>query len=90
MNLRWDACSCQHFSLHSVEALTLTDAELDLHSVVGVVLEEEAIVDDKFGIGSCAVENVDLQEEQITSINITIITSLSGRYLKGTFKKKFL
>lgn len=63
LDVRWDAGSRQHFGLHGVEALALTDAQLDLHSVMGVVLEEEAVVDDKLGIGSCAVEYVDLQEE---------------------------
>lgn len=63
-DVRWDASSGQHFRLHSVEAFTFTDAQLDLHSVVAVMLEEEAVVDDKLGIGSRAIENVDLQEEQ--------------------------
>lgn len=62
-DIRWDTGSCQHFGLHGIEAFALTDAQLDLHSVVSVVLKEEPIVDDKLGIGSCAVEDVDLQEE---------------------------
>lgn len=63
-NVRWDASSSQHFGLHGIEAFTLTDAQLDLHSVVAVVLEEEAVVDDELGIGPRAIEDVDLQEEQ--------------------------
>lgn len=59
---RWDAGACQHLGLHGVQALALTDAQLDLHSVVGVVLEEEAVVDDELGIGPRAVKNVDLRE----------------------------
>lgn len=77
-DIRWDTGSCQHFSLHGIEAFALTDAQLDLHSVVSVVLKEEPIVDDKLGIGSCAIEDVDLQEEQIISINTAIITCLDG------------
>lgn len=64
LDVRWDASSCQHFGLHGVESFALTDAQLDLYSVMAVVLEEEAIVDDELGIGSCAIEDVDLQEEQ--------------------------
>lgn len=59
-DVRWDASSCQYFSLHGVEALTLTDTQLDLHAVMGVVLKEEAVVDDKLGIGPCTIEDVDL------------------------------
>ena len=72
MDIRWDASSCQHFGLHGVEAFTLTDAQLDLHSVVGIVLEEKAIVDDKLSIGSCAIEDVDLQTKEIMGIKTTI------------------
>lgn len=61
--IRWDASSCQHFSLHGVEAFALTDAQLDLHSVMVVVLKEESVVDNKLCIGTCAIEDVDLQEE---------------------------
>lgn len=60
MDIRWDAGSCQHFGLHGIEAFALTDAQLDLHSVMGVVLKEEAVVDDKLSIGSRAIEDVDL------------------------------
>lgn len=59
---RWDAGSCQHFGLHGVEAFTLADAQLDLDSVVGVILEEETVVDDELCVGSCAIEDVDLQK----------------------------
>lgn len=87
MDIRWDAGSCQHFGLHGVEAFALADAQLDLHSVVGIVLEEEAVVDYKLGIGSCAIEDVDLQEEQIISI-ITTTTVLMTciKFFKGTSK----
>lgn len=71
LNLRWDACSRQDFGLHGVEAFALADAELDLHPVVSVVLEEEAVVDYKLGVGSCAVKDVDLREER--SIIYTIL-----------------
>lgn len=59
-DVRWDAGPRQHFGLHGVEALALADAQLDLDSVVGVVLEEEAVVNDELGVGSCAIEDVDL------------------------------
>lgn len=49
-DLRRNAGSGQHLGLHGVQSLALTDAQLNLHSVVGVVLKEEAIVDDKLGI----------------------------------------
>lgn len=62
MDVRWDAGSCQHFGLHGVKAFALTDAQLDLHSVVGIVLEEEAVVNDKLSIGPGTIEDVDLQE----------------------------
>lgn len=62
---RWDAGSGQNFSLHGVEPFTFTDAQLDLHSVVGVVLVEEAVVDDELGVGPRAVEDVDLREHNI-------------------------
>lgn len=61
-NLRWYAGSCQDFGLHCVETFALTDAQLDLHSVMGIVLEEEAVVDDKLRIGPRAVEDVNLQK----------------------------
>lgn len=59
---------------------------------MGVVLVEEAIVDDKLSIRSCAIEDVDLQEEKIISINTTIITWFHGMHqvsssFKGTSKK---
>lgn len=81
VNIRWDASSCQHFGLHGVEALALTDAQLDLYSVMGVVLEEEAVVDDKLSVGSRAIEDVDLQGEEISSVNSVIITCLDGSLL---------
>lgn len=65
LNLRWDAGSCQNFSLHGVKAFTFTNTKLDLHPVVGVVLEEEAIVDHKLGIGSRAIKDVDLWKEHV-------------------------
>lgn len=65
LNLRWDAGSRQNFSLHGVQAFAFTNTELDLHPVVGVVLEEEAIVDHKLGIGSCAIKDVDLWKEHV-------------------------
>ena len=68
MDIRWDASSSQHLGLHCIEAFTLTDAQLDLHPVVGVVLKEEAIVDNKLGIGPCAIKDVDLQEKHIISV----------------------
>lgn len=77
MDIRWDACPCQHFGLHGVEAFALTDTQLDLHSVVGVVLEEEAVVDDKLCVGSRAIEDVDLQEEETISIHTIIITKFT-------------
>lgn len=67
-DLRWDAGSGQHFGLHGVQALALTDAQLDLHSVVGVVLVEEAVVDDELAVGSRAVEDINLHEEDITGL----------------------
>ena len=57
---RRDASSRQHFSLHSVETFALTDTKFDFHSVMGVVLVEETVVDDKLGIGPGAIEDIDL------------------------------
>lgn len=65
MDIRWDASSCEHFGLHGVQAFALTDAQLNLYSVVAVVLEEEAVVNDELGIGPRAIEDVDLQEGQM-------------------------
>ena len=67
-NLRWNTGSSQHLSLHGVQAFALTDAQFDLHSVVSVVLKEEAVVDDKLSIGSCAIEDVDLRKEKTTIV----------------------
>lgn len=44
---------------------------------MGIVLEEEAIMNDKLSIGSCTIEDVDLQEEHIININITITITIS-------------
>lgn len=65
LHLRWDAGSRQNFSLHGVKTFTFTNTKLDLHPVVGVVLEEEAIVDHKLGIGSRAIKDVDLWKEHV-------------------------
>lgn len=70
LNLRWDAGSRQNFSLHGVKAFTFTNTKLDLHPVVGVVLEEEAIVDYKLCIGSCAIKDVDLWKEHVVRFKI--------------------
>lgn len=43
----WDPRPPQHFGLHGVQTLALADAQLDLHLVVGVLLVEEAVVDDE-------------------------------------------
>ena len=50
----------QHLGLHGVQPLALAHAELDLHPVVRVVLEEEAAVHHELGVGPRAVEDVDL------------------------------
>lgn len=60
LDIRWDAGTCQHLCLHGVETFTFTDTQLDLHPVVVVILEEEAVVDDKLSIGSCAIKDIDL------------------------------
>lgn len=84
MDIRWDAGSSQHLGLHGVEAFTLTDAQLDLHPVVGVVLEEEAVVDDKLGIGPRAIKDVDLQEGHIISVKHKL--KISCRFVLGRCK----
>lgn len=64
-NLRRDAGSSQDFGFHGVQTFTLADTQFDLHSVMGIVLEEEAVVDDELRIGPRAVEDINLQEEKI-------------------------
>ena len=59
--LRWDAGAGQHLGLHGVQTLALAHAQLDLDPVVGVVLEEDAVADDKLGVGAGAVEDVHLR-----------------------------
>lgn len=41
---------------------------------MGVVLIEKAIVDDKLRIRSCTIEDVDLQDENIINITVTLDT----------------
>lgn len=48
--LRRYASSCQDFGLHGIKPVALTDAQLYLHPVVSVILEEESVVDDKLGV----------------------------------------
>lgn len=62
-DVRGDVCAGQHLGLHAVQTFAFTDAQLDLHPVVAVVLEEEAVVDDKLCVGSRSIEDVDLQGE---------------------------
>lgn len=59
-DLRGDAGPGQNLGLHGVETFALAHAQLDLHPVVGVVLKEEAVVDDELCVGAGAIEDVDL------------------------------
>lgn len=73
LDVRWDSGPSQHFGLHCVEAFALADAQFDLHPVVGVVLEEEAIVDDELGVGPRAVKDVDLRGKDVSHVTITFL-----------------
>lgn len=60
---RRDPSAGQHLGLHGVQPLALTDSQLDLHPVVRVFLEKEAIVYDELGVRPRTVEYVDLEEK---------------------------
>lgn len=48
--IRWDASPRQDLGLHGVEPVALTHAELDLHSVVWIVVKEKPTVGHKLCI----------------------------------------
>lgn len=62
--LRGDASAGQHLRLHGIQPFTLGHPQFDLDSVMGVLLEEEAVVDHKLSVGSRPVEDVDLRTEK--------------------------
>ena len=48
--VRWDASPSQDLSLHGVEPVTFTHAQLNFHSVVGIIVKEKTTVDHKLCI----------------------------------------